>query len=407
MVTESSSPLPPNVIAAREPARKALGPLLPAGDPRNSDESRCLVLSSRTSAGRELPPYYLVYFLLVDFLEFPHLSRWEKTAWNVPVRLNGRLYGIEHRKMGLGVFAPALDPNSTRSGTPTEEQEGDAREIVALIRRAVIAAEPYFEWRAEQAASGAHLNVLNRSSSLHDRFEFFRGRYRELSDEYQRRKDEKEVIKTQHKNGTSTTVRFPAAHLSQEAQWNAQAAVDAFFSWTEHVFIHLAILQGRARTGADVAALADADWKSKFKAALGLSDSESKKHYDILLELRQQIRNFMAHGAFGKRGEAFEFHSGAGAVPLLLTGKQKHKCSFTGSPAFVDERAISDIDKFVAHFWSGSREPAKEYVESGLPLILSYVHDGTYARAMKSCDDMSEFLEHLMYQFDSAANMDW
>ncbi len=407
MVNESSSPLPPKVIAAREAARKALGPLLPAGDPRNFEQSRCLMLSSRTNAGRELPPYYLVYFLLVDFLGFPHLGRWEKTAWNVPVRLNGRLYGIEHRKMGLGVFAPALDPNATRSGNPTEEQEGDAREIVALIRRAVIAAEPYFEWRAEQAASGVHLNVLNRSSSLYHRYKFFRNRYRELNDEYQRRKDEKEVIKRQHEHGTSTTVRFPPDHLSQEAQWNAQAAVDAFFSWTEHVFIHLAILQGRAQTGADVAALADADWKSKFKAALDLSSAESKQHYDLLLGLRQQIRNFMAHGAFGKRGEAFEFHSAAGAVPLLLTGKQKRKYSFTGAPAFVDEKAISDLDKFVEHLWSGAREPAKEYVESGLPMILSYVHDGTYARAMQSCDEMSGFLEHLMYQFDSAANMDW
>lgn len=365
------------------------------------------MLSSRTNAGRESPSYYLVYFLLVDFLGFPHLGRWEKTAWNVPVRLHGRLYGIEHRKMGLGVFAPALDAAATRSGTPTEQQEDDAREIVALIRRAVIAAEPYFGWRAEQAASGTHLNVLNRSPGLFSRYEFFRDRYRELNDEYQRRKDEKEVIKTQHKHGTSTTVRFPAARLSQEAQWNAQAAVDAFFSWSEHVFIHLAILQGRAQTGADVAQLADSDWKSKFKAALDLGPGDSKKHYDELLELRQQIRNFMAHGAFGKRGEAFEFHSGAGAVPLLLTGEQKHKYSFTGRPAFVDEKAIADIDRFVEHLWSGSRAPAREYVEGGLPAILSYVQDGTYAKAMTSCDEMSGFLEHLMYQFDTDANMDW
>lgn len=195
--------------------------------------------------------------------------------------------------------------------------------------------------------------------------------------------------------------------MSQEAQWNAQAAVDAFFSWTEHVFIHLAILQGRARTGGDVAKLADSDWKSKFKAALDLSVPDTKKHYDALLELRQQIRNFMAHGAFGKRGEAFEFHSGAGAVPLLLTGKQKHKYSFTGAPAFVDEKAIAGIEHFVEHLWAEPRAPAREYIESGLPAILSYIHDGTYAKVMTSSEEMTSFLEYLMYQFDSAANMDW
>ena len=216
MVTESSNPLPPSVTAAREAARKALGPLVPAGNPKSSDESRCLMLSSRTNAGRQLPLYYLVYFLLVDLLGFPHLGRWEKTAWNVPVRLHGRLYGIEHRKMGIGVFAPALDASATRSGTPTDQQEDDAREIVALVRQAVSAAEPYFEWRAEQEASGTHLNVLNRGPDLFSRYEFFRDRYRELDDEYQRRKDEREVTKTEHKHGTSTTVRFPAEHLSQD-----------------------------------------------------------------------------------------------------------------------------------------------------------------------------------------------
>lgn len=407
MVTVSNDTLPSEIIAARDIARNALGPLQPAGKPENSDESRCLALSSRTNAGRELPSYYFVYFLLVDLLEFPYLGRWEKTAWTVPVRLNGRLYGIEHRKMGLGVFAPTLDPTAKRSGTPTAQQEEDAKELVAHIRRAVAAAEPYFEWRAEQAAAGADLNVLNRSPDLFRRYEFFRGRFLDIKDEYQRRKDEREVKKTKYGFGEATAVRFPAAHLSEEAQWNAQAAVDAFFSWTEHVFIHLAVLQGRARTGAEVAELADSDWKSKFKGALNLTDPESKKHYDVLLELRQQIRNFMAHGAFGKRGEAFEFHSGAGAVPLLLTGKKKHKYSFTGASAFVNAKAIAKIDNFVEHLWSGSTAPAQEYIESGLPMILSYVHDGTYARAMTSCNEMSEFLEYLMCRFDSAANMDW
>lgn len=407
MVNPGSSPLTPELIAVRDAARRALTPLVPAGKPESSDEPRCLMLSSRTKAGRELPPYYLVYFLLVDLLEFPHLGRWEKSAWNVPVRLNGCLFGIEHQKMGLGVFAPALDPTVTRSGTPTDKQEDDANEIVALIRRAVTVAEPYFKWRAEQAASGTQLNLHNRSQELFRRYEFFRDRFFQLSDEYQRRKDEREVTKTKHKYGESTTIRFPADHLSREAQWNAQAAVDAFFSWTEHVFIHLAVLQGRVQTGADVAKLADADWRSKFKAALDLSAPDSKKHYDVLLELRQQIRNFMAHGAFGKRGEAFEFHSGAGAVPLLLTGKKGHKYSFTGVPEFVDANAIAGIDQFVEHLWSGPRAPAQEYVESELPTILSYVHDGTYAKAMVSCEDMSVFLEYLSYQFDSATNMDW
>jgi hypothetical protein len=164
---------------------------------------------------------------------------------------------------------------------------------------------------------------------------------------------------------------------------------------------------GRLHRGDEVADLAEADWKTKFKAALDISDIETKKHYDCLLDIRAQLRNFLAHGAFGKSGEAFRFHSGAGAAPLLLTGNQKHRYSLTGKPAFDEKWAIAEIEQFIDHLWSGSRRPARHYVFSGLPSILTFVDDGTYARCMRSENDMEEFVEHLTRQFDNAANMDW
>ena len=74
-----------------------------------------------------------------------------------------------------------LDPAARRSGTPTDEQEEDATEISALIAKVVAAARPYFEWRAEQAAAGSQLNVLNKNAYLFERYEFFRERFRALS----------------------------------------------------------------------------------------------------------------------------------------------------------------------------------------------------------------------------------
>ena len=400
--------LPPEMLKVREAALKALGELEPAGPPRSDVETRGLMLSSRTNGGRTLPHYYLVYFLLVDLLEFPHLGKWEKSAWTVPVRLHGRLYGIEHRKLGLGVFAPTLDPKATMSAPPGEEAEADAKEIAALITKAVKTATPYFEWRAEQAASGNQLNVLNKNSSLFERYEFFRDRFKALSAEAEARKHERHITKEVLEDGSEmTTGHFPSFSLRREAEWNAQAAVEAFFSWTEHAFIHLAILQGHLHTGEDVARLAEADWKTKFKAALNVDEATTKEHYDKLLDLRAQIRNFMAHGAFGKRGEAFRFHSGAGAVPVLLTENQKHRYSLTGKPAFDEQWAINEIEEFIDHLWSGSRCPARTYLFSSLPSILTLVADGTYGRAMQSEESMKEFVEYLTHEFDNTANMDW
>lgn len=399
--------IPPEMTAVRDAARQALAAIEPAG-PAADGEARALMLASRTDGGRDLPPYYLVYFLLVDLLGFQNIGQWEKTAWAVPIRYQGRLYSIEHRKFGVGVFAPTFDANARMSGKPSEQAEDDAREIAILIRIAVRAADEYFHWRAEQAAEGTELNVRNNCDWLYDRYICFRDRFQGLVEEAEERKEERTTERKTLLDGRVVTRETLAWYkLTKEAEWNAQAAVDAFFSWTEHAFIHLAILQGRLRTGADIAKIADANWPTKFRAALDLSDPETKEHYDRLLDLRVQIRNFMAHGAFGKRGEAFRFHSGAGAVPLLLTRQQEHRYSFTGGPKFDEKAAIVQVEGFLEHLWSGSREAAYPYLFSGMPSILSYVADGTYARCMESVEEMREFVDQMIDESDRAANMDW
>ena len=310
--------------------------------------------------------------------------------------------------MGLGVFAPKLDPDARMSGTPSEQAEEDARAIASLVAKAVSIAEPYFQWRAEQAVSTSALNVVNKSDGLFDRYEYFRDSFRALTDEAEKRKSERHVEKNTLSDGTVVTSgSVPSFALRRQAEWNAQAAIEAFFSWTEHVFIHLAILQSKLRSGDEVARLAESDWKAKFKAALDVAETQTKLHYDSLLDLRAQVRNFVAHGAFGKRGEAFSFHSGAGAAPVILTSNQRHKFSLTGRTAFDEHVAIADIESFLLHLWSGPRAPAKHYIFSSLPSILTYVVDGKYARAMQSDSEMSTFVEHLSGEFDRAADMDW
>jgi hypothetical protein len=165
--------LPLELLAVRDAALSAMDDLLPAGPPASRDESKSFFLSSWTKAGRNLPPHYLVHFLLIDLLKFPYLGQWEKVAWAVPVRLGGKLYGVEHRKMGIGVFAPNPDPSASRSGIASEGDESDAREIVRRINRAVELASPYFEWRAQTAAKGRDINVVNTSAVLFERYRFF------------------------------------------------------------------------------------------------------------------------------------------------------------------------------------------------------------------------------------------
>lgn len=117
----------------------------------------------------------------------------------------------------------------------------------------------------------------------------------------------------------------------------------------------------------------------------------------------------MAHGAFGKQGEAFKFHSATGAVPVNLTDPQgRNRFSMVFSPSFNEPRAIEVMDAFVEKLWEGERAPAKLYLDDAyLPVVLTYARDGTYANAMSSEEDMELFIDGLSREIDNAANMDW
>jgi hypothetical protein len=233
-----------------------------------------------------------------------------------------------------------------------------------------------------------------RARELFSRYQYFLKMYQDIHDEAERRSEERIVEEHTGTRGTKwTTITIPAHELRKKSQWIAQAAIDAFFSWTEHVFIQVAILTGKAKTGSEVQKLAKSFWHVKFDSALDRSDDRTKELFDKLSTIKGQMRNFMAHGAFGKRGEAFHFHSGAGAVPVLLTERHGvYGATIEGEVAFDEPSALETIEEFIAHLWSGTREPARIYIqESGLPLLLTMASDGTYLSAMRSTDEMEEF----------------
>lgn len=316
----------------------------------------------------------------------------------MPINFEGQVYIIEHRKMGLGLFAK-----------DAKAQEKQATQIVVLVKKAITKAAPFFELLAARAVAESKLNVANQSASLFERFEYLRGLYKKTIDEAEARKDEKVVEETRRNGGVTQKFHFPVFELQQNAEWLGLSAIDAFFSWTEHVFIHLAVLQSRITTGVEVADLAATDWAEKFKTAIDISDKSMKKLFEDLLDIRRQTRNYMAHAAFGKRGEAFRFHSPAGAVPVLLPHQAgRRRFTLLGATGFREGSAFNVIDAFVFQLWSGAREPARAYIqESHLPIILPMAADGRYKRAMSSCEDMDSLVESLQYTFDRAADMDW
>lgn len=390
--------LPAELEVVRERARRAISPIKPV-DADTRAENDFLFKAKRTEAGRSLPDYYLVYFLFVELLGFQNLGKFEKISWSIPIDYQGEAFLIEHRKFGVGVFAKDL-----------ENEERAAHEIVIRIQKAVKEARPFYDWLAKQAVQDSKINVVNNSDVLYQRFIFFLDSFKAKSEEANLRKDERVVESGKSADGTAwTQYSMPAFALRKEAGWIALAAIEAFFAWTEHVFIHLAILQGAVKSAGEVSDLAAEDWPEKFKAALDISIPSTKKFFDTLIAIRRGLRNHVSHGAFGKDGEAFHFHSGAGAVPVLLPHQRGSRNFALGAGlAFNEDAAIKVITDFSELLWEGPRAPAKAYIqESGLPIILTSAADGTYSKAMSSMEAMEAHIEHLSYLWDQAANMDW
>lgn len=386
--------LPNEIDSLKERVQNILNPIVSVVEKDTKADKDFLFTAQRTDAGRSLPPYYLVYFLFVDLLGYKNLGQFEKIAWSVPIDYNGTAYLIEHRKNGMGLFASNKD-----------NQENECQKIVKKIKKAVKAAQPYFEWFANNAAKQSKLNVLNHSSRLHDRYNYFLTEYKKKHEEAISRKDEK--IRTEH-SPNSWSIHIPYYEPKKESEWLAFSVIDAFYSFTEHVFIHATILQGDLFTGEDVANLADKDWASKFKACLDVKDNAVKLHYDRLVAIKRQIRNYMAHGAFGKNGEAFQIHSGAGAVPLLMPHqKGNSRFSMKSETEFDEEEAVSAIENFMSFYWESNGFPEVMYIKSTLPSILTYVSDSTYSNAMKSTKNMESFIDYQIGLRDLAGNMDW
>lgn len=389
--------LPAELEPVRERALRALRDVRPAHDQTQTVPNFWLD-AKRTEAGRRLPEYYLVYFLLVELLRFPHEGPEEKVAWTIPLDYRGDLFTIEHRKMGLGLFHP--EP---------ERMAAEATEIVNRIHKATRAARPFFDWFADTRVAQSAINVANHSQPLYQRYRYLRQAAQDHSDTAEKRKAERRAVAKGKTDLSQLTEMWIADwHTEPQPQWMALSAVEAYFSWTEHALIHLAILQGRITTGTQVASLATGDWTGKFKAAIDVTEAGANTLLDRVLAVRQDLRNHVAHGAFGKQGEAFSFHSPAGAVPVLLphrTGPQHFR--FGNGLAFDALKVFQVLDDFEAYMFAGARAPAREFLlENRYPTVLTMARS-SYVAAMRSPEAMTEFLRYWGDQVDRSANMDW
>ncbi|MGJ8560126.1 MAG: hypothetical protein ACSHX3_07820 [Litorimonas sp.] len=364
-----------------------------SGISKPSEESK---VQGQSSGFRGIPHsnYYLIFLMMVDLLEYDYFGPAEKLAYGIPFDFNGLRCCVTYQKFGMRLSC-------------SEGADGEA--IYKVIQKGIKAAKPYFLWRADQASTSSNLNLESKCPQLWEKYQYLREQSRQLLDKFETDKDRVVVEEGETDKGWKfTSTSYPAYEFLEQGKWMHESAVDAFFAWCEQALVHIAILKGELTNGKEIVDVLKGDFGQKCKLVFDLKLVDEKAAYDDILSLRNELRNYIAHGSFGKDGAAFSFHTATGAVPLrVLDKKSRSEFAFESAATRDWKSDYQRIETFLDRLWENGRAPAKQFLETGYPSILTYAVDGTYKKAMASEDMMESFLNHLGRMMDNSANMDF
>lgn len=384
--------------AIKARAGEAVRPLKQPSDWSNLDRTSC---TGCIGAGHGLAEAHFVLALLVDLLGYEYLGRGDKRLWSIPVELNDTNLFIEDGKFGMEILAPNI---------PFVEDV--AREVVNCIDRGIrsVRESGYFEAWIRECAKDENVILANDSILLYERYLFFR-------EEFERQWAEVEQSQTQNGIGDPRNIvrlleqDFSCANLRKKAAWLGQSALEWFFSWIEHIFVHLAILLDKE----EVSSLAKCEkligkrWIIKYESVFDTKrDKEAKAFLDELKEVRES-RNFASHGHFGKHGETLWVPTRLGCFPYnIQSSRPRDPWGHHDSDGFTEHAALLTVDRFIDYLWSGVRQPARVLLqETAFSTSLNLMKSGRYREAMKSEADMQSLVYELDMKFTIQANMEF
>lgn len=221
--------------------------------------------------------YYFIFFLFIELLGYKYEGPFEKVAWVIEFDYEGRKFIILYKKFGLFI-----------SGAGNKLDD-----IVKKLNKAIKETLPYFEYRARGAINTSEINVDNYSDTLYKRFKHF---FQEYSD----KKEEANKVFEKMKEENHPLSSIPRFHIKpQLVTWIFFSVLESFFSWTDHVFLHLFILKGRIKTGKEAAEFMIKPWREKYMDVFDIKKAREKKLYDNLISV-YNIRSSAVHGVVGK-----------------------------------------------------------------------------------------------------------
>lgn len=362
-----------------------------------ADDSNDRDLAYIPDAAKRLPLPHMVLLTLILGTECKFSYRpMEKTAWVMRLKFKGTPIRLEHGKFGM------------RIATVKPPDERLLNEFVQLLEKAFRLTDEILQPHVEQQIGAGNVTVRNRHHLFRHRYEFLRDEAKQAFAEPT--PSFGDLIQSGLSSGKPSVRTFDPFKRQREGFFLGGAAIDAYFSWLEHILLLILPFGNTDLADLDLLQFMRAKWREKLKAVWNVSASrERKKLYDGLVQIKERFRNPITHGGFDPSQSSLGVHIPyVGAIPANLS-------RFTESIHFgifpLQEASFADacqlFDAVDKELWEGDTSYGMTFADSGLDVSFDAEMRKVYKAVMTSLEGFHGWLEGLSRHVDDLVNMDW
>lgn len=341
---------------------------------------------------------YIIYIIFVILKDFWWIGRWEKTAWEIPIKYKDVDFILTHRKFGFRIIS-----------NENEESVKKGLEAMAQIHKTIPYAEELYKPHIKAILQKNHISLENKYYIILNRYKYFKDKtvytFR-MADKYKNEKIKQnsiqDVFQLINKNRRKISV----------GNYYLIAMVDSFFSLLEHIFVLLIpFIPNFDITSIKLDEVIGMRWKNKFRIIFSdTKDNDSNKNLENLVKIKEIFKNTISHGHFLKRDNSFFAQTEyLGLIPVILT---EHQDTLNYSLGSINQMSFKEImdsfNNFIKYLKNHKKTKyGMKYIESGLPVAFDDDSIKSYNDAMKNYKSFDNLLRHMSYLHDKAANMDW
>lgn len=343
------------------------------------------------------PAPYIVFIIFVHLKKYEFGGRWEKVAWEIPIKYKGISMMLAHKKFGFSI----------RTYSDTIEDGKLAQEAIYKINKSIPTAEKLVEPLIKSQVNAGAITLDNDYTFLRSRYEYFREKsiehlHIELNGGEDSNIDMEEIL-------NSGEMKLDFRILKGKAASYIAAMADAYFSLLEHILVLLLPFTKETLCFTTLSKFIGSNWGEKYKILFDIKDREIKKHFDTLRDIKEIYRNPLAHGNFRKEGHSLYVHfPNVGAIPMKLTQSNSIKhFSFYNLKEVELNYICESFDLFDSFLEKRGAKYGMIYIKNGLSVLYDEETVKSYKNAMNSESSFIEFVNELEQRFENQRNMDW